>query len=107
MRRKASSRRSTSSVSPTPSIELGRRDPGRERSTFSIWSIRSSSGAKRRRSRITLAVAPAATARIASTTTSPAESPATAPATIATAPSSTVLTTTTWVKRARLRTLQA
>lgn len=38
---------------------------------------------------------------------SPAESPATAPAAIATAPSSTVLTTSTWVKRALLRTGQA
>ena len=49
IRRKASSIRSTSSVSPTPSIEAGRSGPGRLRSTFSISSIRSSSGAKRRR----------------------------------------------------------
>ena len=41
--------RSTSSVSPTPSIEGGRVGPGLLRSTFSISSISFSSGAKRRR----------------------------------------------------------
>ncbi len=52
MRRKASSIRSTSSVSPTPSIDSGSAEAGRLRSTFSMSSISRSSGAKRRRSRI-------------------------------------------------------
>ena len=45
MRRKASSIRATSSVSPTPSIESGS-GPGVLRSTFSISSISVSSGAQ-------------------------------------------------------------
>ncbi len=56
IRRKASSIRSTSSVSPTPSIEAGEGGAGLERSTFSISSIRSSSGRSRRRSRVSASI---------------------------------------------------
>ncbi len=62
MRRKASSIRATSSVSPTPSIERGRIGPGRLRSTFSISSISFSSGAKRRRAMTRLTARPIAAA---------------------------------------------
>ena len=62
MRRKASSIRATSSVSPTPSMEAGRVGPGRLRSTFSISSISVSSGANRRRRRTRLTASASATA---------------------------------------------
>ncbi len=64
MRRKASSIRSTCSVSPTPSIDSGSAAAGRLRSTFSMSSISWSSGAKRWRCRSSAAAsAMAATVR--------------------------------------------
>jgi hypothetical protein len=107
MRRNASSIRSTSRVSPTPSIELGTTGPARERSTFSMSSISFSSGVKRGLStaRFTSRLTPAAAS--ASSRATPAPRPATAATAPAASAASTALSVETWLKRALLRTGQA